>query len=37
VLPRAHHDTFLSETSKTLEEKGIGFYYGESFPEKFEL
>ncbi len=37
VLSRSHDDSFLKEISQRLGSKGIGFYYGDSFPSKFEL
>jgi phosphatidate phosphatase APP1 len=37
VLSRSHDESFLKQISQRLGAKGIGFYYGDSFPSKFEL
>ena len=37
VLSRSHDEEYIEETSKRLKAKGIGFYYADSFPSKFEL
>jgi phosphatidate phosphatase APP1 len=37
VLGRSHTESYLNETTEKLQAKGIGFYYAETFPEKFEL
>jgi hypothetical protein len=36
-LGRSHTESYLNETTEKLQAKGIGFYYAETFPEKFEL
>ena len=37
VLSGSHDEDFLKETAAKLEERGIGFYYADSFPSRFEL
>ena len=37
VLGRSHSESYLGETSERLREKGIGFYYGDSFPSNLAL
>lgn len=37
VLSRAHDPDFLNQTSERLKSLGIGFYYSETFPDKFDL
>jgi phosphatidate phosphatase APP1 len=37
VLSRSHDAEFLKETAAKLKERGIGFYYADSFPSRFEL
>jgi phosphatidate phosphatase APP1 len=37
VLSRSHDETYLKKTAEKLKERGIGFYYADSFPSKFEL
>lgn len=37
VLGNAHSDLFIHDTEKELKTMGIGFYYADSFPSKFEL
>lgn len=37
VLNRSHDDAFLKDTTEKLKANGIGFYYAENFPDKFEL
>jgi phosphatidate phosphatase APP1 len=37
VLANAHGESFIKETGERLKAMGIGFYYADSFPAKFEL
>jgi phosphatidate phosphatase APP1 len=37
VLSRSHDEDYLRSVSERLKEQGIGFYYADSFPSKFEL
>jgi phosphatidate phosphatase APP1 len=37
VLGQSHSEAYIHETTQKLREKGIGFYYADSFPSKFEL
>lgn len=37
VLSRSHGQEYLKEISEKLKAQGIGFYYADSFPAKFEL
>jgi phosphatidate phosphatase APP1 len=37
VLSRSHDETYLQETTRKLKSLGIGFYYSDTFPSKFEL
>jgi phosphatidate phosphatase APP1 len=37
VLSTSHDEVYLKETLEKLKEQGIGFYYADSFPSKFEL
>jgi phosphatidate phosphatase APP1 len=37
VLNRGHDESFLKETADKLKAIGIGFYYADSFPDKFEF
>jgi len=37
VLSSAHDSDFLNQTSEKLKSLGIGFYYADSFPSKFDL
>ena len=37
VISRSHDVMYLNRISQKLRTNGIGFYYGDSFPSKFEL
>ena len=37
VLSRSHDEHYLKTVSERLKQQGIGFYYADSFPSKFEL
>lgn len=37
VLSRSHDQEYLKRTSESLRDRGIGFYYADSFPSKYEL
>jgi len=37
VLGQSHDELYLKETAEKLSAEGIGFYYADSFPSKFEL
>lgn len=37
VLSRSHEEGFLKETAAKLKERGIDFYYADTFPSRFEL
>jgi phosphatidate phosphatase APP1 len=37
VSGRTHTESFLAETKQRLQQKGIGFYYADTFPETFQL
>ena len=37
VLSGVHDEAYLLEISEKLKRKGIGFYYADSFPSKFDL
>jgi phosphatidate phosphatase APP1 len=37
VLGKSHSESYLNKTTDKLKAKGIGFYYADSFPSKFEL
>jgi len=37
VLANSHSDSFIRETAERLKAIGIGFYYADTFPSKFDL